>query len=233
MLSKSQARAFFLGGTLFFSAIFIFLTVDSVRQNDKRTNADKLTPQVLEGKKIWEHNNCMGCHTLLGEGGYYAPDLTKVVEKRGDAWIRVFLDDPEAMFPGERKMVKYDFTEDEKTNIIAFLEWVGNIDSNGWPPEPNISKSSLGASPASESKTTNTTPQPEKYAQLCVACHAVGGVGGNVGPSLDKVGTKYDLEYLEKWLKDPQAVKPGTNMPKLPLSDQERKDITAYLFGLK
>lgn len=111
MLSKSQARAFFLGGTLFFSAIFLFLTVDSLRQNDARTNADQMTESVLKGKLIWENNNCMGCHTLLGEGGYYAPDLTTVVDRRGDAWIRVFLDDPEAMFPGERKMVKYEFTD--------------------------------------------------------------------------------------------------------------------------
>lgn len=134
MLSKSQARAFFLGGTFLFSAIFVFLTVDTLRQNDSRTNVQNMTSDVLKGKEIWEKNNCMGCHTLLGEGAYYAPDLTKVVERRGATWIDVFLDDPQAMFPGERKMVKYNFTKEEKGQVIAFLDWVGKIDANGWPP---------------------------------------------------------------------------------------------------
>lgn len=235
MLSKSQARAFFLGGTIFFSSIFLFLTVDTLRQNDARTHSENLSPSVLAGKKIWEHNNCMGCHTLLGEGAYYAPDLTRVVTRRGDAWIRVFLDNPAAMFPGERKMVKYSFTDQQKTDIIAFLGWVGNIDSNGWPPKPNISTASItSASLTGVAKSQESYGnKPEKFKQLCVACHALGGVGGNVGPALDKVGTKYNSEYLDKWLIDPQSVKPGTNMPKLPLSDLERKEIVSFLVELK
>ncbi len=68
MLSKSQARAFFLGGTGLFTAAFLGLTYDSHKQVPKQTNQDKLTAEVIAGKKIWEDNNCMGCHTLFGEG---------------------------------------------------------------------------------------------------------------------------------------------------------------------
>jgi nitric oxide reductase subunit C len=57
----------------------------------------------------------MGCHTLLGEGAYYAPELTKVYERRGPAFIRAMLRDPEAMYPGQRKMQNYDFTEPRST----------------------------------------------------------------------------------------------------------------------
>ncbi|WCL49870.1 c-type cytochrome [Leptospira sp. GIMC2001] len=234
MLSKSQARAFFLGGSFIFSAVFIILTVDTVRQNDVRTNSQNLTESVLKGKLIWENNNCMGCHTLLGEGGYYAPDLTNVVDKRGAEWIKIFLDDPEAMFPGERKMVKYKFTKEEKSQIIDFLAWVGKIDTNGWPPAPNISSAGLSQSQDKVVVTNKTSmAMPVKFQQLCIACHAVGGSGGVVGPSLDHVGTKFDKEYLDKWLSDPQAVKPGTAMPKLPLSEMERKEIILYLSDLK
>lgn len=176
----------------------------------------------------------MGCHTLLGEGAYYAPDLTKVVERRGATWIDVFLDDPQAMFPGERKMVKYNFTKEEKGQVIAFLDWVGKIDANGWPPKPNIPIDSIVTSPAPQIKSNVVAlSQPEKFSQLCVACHAVGGKGGNVGPALDHVGSKFDSDYLNRWLSDPQAIKPGTNMPKLPLTDPERKDIVTYLSALK
>ncbi|TGL62936.1 cytochrome c [Leptospira ognonensis] len=237
MLSKSQARAFFLGGTLFFSVVFLALTVDTIRQTDARTNASNLTESVIKGKEIWENKNCMGCHTIMGEGAYYAPDLTKVVERRGDAWIRVFLDDPQAMFPGERKMTKYNFTDEEKTNIIAFLDWVGKVDMNGWPPKPNITPIINSPKPDAsinvKSVEVGTVPAPEKFSQLCTACHAVGGSGGVVGPALDHVGNKFDVAYLNRWLIDPQAVKPGTAMPKLPLSDTERKDIITYLSSLK
>ncbi len=234
MLSKSQARAFFLGGTFFFSSIFVFLTIDTLRQNDSRTNAQNLTEDVLKGKEIWEKNNCMGCHTLLGEGAYYAPDLTKVIERRGTTWIEVFLDDPQAMFPGERKMVKYNFSKEEKTQIIAFLDWVGKVDSNGWPPKPNIPLDSIKFTEVTSSNGNQSKlAKPEKFTQLCIACHAVGGKGGNVGPSLDRVGLKFDSDYLNRWLIDPQAIKPGTNMPKLPLTESERKDIVLYLSELK
>ena len=82
MLSKSAARAFFLSGTLLFGAVFIWLTVDTFQRIPAQTNAGDLNESVVRGKKIWEENNCMGCHTLLGEGAYYAPELTKVYDRR-------------------------------------------------------------------------------------------------------------------------------------------------------
>ena len=89
---------------------------------------------MAAGKHVWEKNSCINCHTILGEGAYYAPELTKVFEKRGEAFIRTFIKDPQAMYPGERKMVKYNFSDAEITDVIAFLKWVGEIDTNGWPP---------------------------------------------------------------------------------------------------
>ncbi|MBM9502067.1 c-type cytochrome [Leptospira sp. 201903071] len=228
MLTKFQAKLFFLLGTALFSAVFLFLTFDSMRYVYSHESNRNLSPSVLRGKEIWEKNNCMGCHTILGEGAYYAPELTKVYERRGAEWIRVFLKDPEAMYPGERKMVKYNFTESEIEDVIAFLKWNGELDLKGFPPKPDFKQ---------ETKTVNlqsaSISPPEKFKQICTACHAVGGVGGNVGPALDAVGNKYDVAYLENWLKDPQKIKPGTAMPKLPLSDLEIKDLTKYLSQLR
>ena len=229
MLSKSQARLFFLVGTFLFSSVFLGLTWDTMRQMSKRTNAQNLSAEVKAGKHIWETNNCMGCHTLLGEGAYYAPDLTKIVKQKGKTYLKTFLTDPQAMYPGQRKMIQYNFTEEQKDNVLAFLEWVGNIDTNGWPPEPNIKP------PATESTVSSkvSEPPPEKFAQLCTACHKLNGKGGVVGPALDGVGSKYDLAYLDKWIKDPQLVKPGTAMPQMPLTDAEREEIVTFLIKLK
>lgn len=63
----------------------------------------------------------------------------------------------------------------------------------------------------------------------CNSCHAIGGEGGDFGPSLDGVGDRYNAEWIFKWLKDPEAVKPGTQMPNLGLTDEERAHLVFYL----
>ena len=81
MLSKSQARTFFLGGTVVTFLVFIGLTVYSFMPSNDQTNHELIDHQVVRGKELWENNNCMGCHTIMGEGGYYAPELTKSCRK--------------------------------------------------------------------------------------------------------------------------------------------------------
>lgn len=228
MLSKSQARWFFLLGTGLFSLIFVFLTIDTIRKIPAQTNSVNLSDSAKRGQKIWTDNNCMGCHTLLGEGAYYAPELTKVYERRGPEWMRVFLRDPQAMYPGERKMVQYDFTEDEITDVIEFFKWIGEMDLNNFPPEPDLKQDTTVVA-TNESKVE----APEKFTTLCIACHSVSGKGGKVGPALDGVADRFSAEYLDKWISDPQSVKPGTAMPKLPISDSERAEIVLYLGSLK
>ncbi len=228
MLSKSQARWFFVGGTVFFFSIFIFLTVDTLREIPARQNSEAMTASVVRGKHIWDRQNCMGCHTILGEGAYYAPELTKVVERRGEPWLTLFLQDPEAMFPGQRRMVQYDFDEQEITDVIAFLDWIGKIDTNGFPPEPDLAPVVLKTSAVAQA-----APPPAYFGTVCVACHAVGGAGGAVGPALDGVGNRLTAAELDLWLKDPLAVKPGTAMPNLALPDDIRSELVQWLAGLK
>lgn len=234
MLTKSQARLFFVLGTVIFSGVFLFLTVDTVKKVPKQTNQDKLTPEVLRGKEIWDKNNCMGCHTLLGEGAYYAPELTKTVERRGKEWLKVFLKDPQAMYPGDRKMVQYNFTDAQINDIIAFFDWIGKMDLNGFPAKHDLaSEAGAAASSSSNINDASAVAQPEKFKQLCVACHSLGNVGGTVGPALDTVGRKYDVAYLHKWIKDPALVKPGTKMPKMPLTEEEITQLSEFLSAKK
>ncbi|MFQ5346732.1 MAG: c-type cytochrome [Rhodothalassiaceae bacterium] len=67
----------------------------------------------------------------------------------------------------------------------------------------------------------------------CSGCHSIGGEGGEVGPALDTVGDRYTAEWLFTWLKDPAAVKPGTMMPNLGLTDEERAHLVFYLASLR
>lgn len=132
MLSKKQARAFFLGGTLVTFLIFIGLTVFSLSKAQDQTNHENITESVVRGKRIWEKNNCMGCHSLFGEGAYYAPELTKVVERRGEAYIKATLMSPVAWQPNGRKMVKYNMSEADANDVVEFFKWAGEVDLNGF-----------------------------------------------------------------------------------------------------
>jgi nitric oxide reductase subunit C len=78
-----------------------------------------------------------------------------------------------------------------------------------------------------------STARPAMFDTVCVACHAVGGSGGQVGPALDGVGTRRTTADLDKWLKDPQAYKPGTIMPKVDMTDAQRAEMVKWLSSLK
>lgn len=132
MLSKSQARTFFIGGTAVTFLAFIGLTVYSLSPSNDQTNHDKIDAKVVRGKEIWEENNCMGCHTIMGEGGYYAPELTKVIERRGEGYVKAVLQSPTPWGPRGRKMVKYEMNDADTEAVIAYFKWVGKIDLKGF-----------------------------------------------------------------------------------------------------
>jgi len=226
MLSKSAARAFFLVGTFLCSGAFIALTVDTLGRVPAQTHADQLSEAVVRGKMLWEDNNCMGCHTLFGEGAYYAPDLTTVYARRGPMFIRQMLTDPAAMYPGQRRMVAYDFTEQEQSDLVAFFEWCGKVDLNGFPAPPTIGVASIPPTRAV------AEARPEVFVQVCTACHSVGGSGGQVGPALDGVASRMSPELLTQWLQDPLSVRPASRMPKLPLTPEQITSLVDYLSTL-
>lgn len=47
--------------------------------------------QATAGKRVFQAYNCMGCHTIVGNGGYFGPDLTNIYEKAGPAWLAAFI----------------------------------------------------------------------------------------------------------------------------------------------
>ena len=79
----------------------------------------------------------------------------------------------------------------------------------------------------------------------CTGCHTVSGTtaGGKVGPDLTHVATKKSIaggvvspvneDTLTKWIRDPQAMKPTTQMPNYHLSDEQIHDIVQWLLTLK
>lgn len=135
-LTTSMARNIFYGGTVFFVLLFLALTFDTTKTLPQRDNRANLTPQVALGKKLWEDNDCIGCHTLLGEGAYFAPELGNAYKRLGGTeGIKIFIKTrPANGVPGRRSMPQFNFTDEQLDAIAAFLKYSSEINTSNWPP---------------------------------------------------------------------------------------------------
>ena len=140
--TKSMARNIFVGGTAFFLLLFLALTFDTSSALPDRDNRQALEkPGVGEkialGKKVWEDNDCIGCHTLMGEGAYFAPELANVYDRFGGSTdaIKAFIKSrPVDGVPGRRSMPQFNLSEEELEAVAEFLKYVSEIDDEEWPP---------------------------------------------------------------------------------------------------
>jgi cytochrome c oxidase subunit 2 len=89
--------------------------------------------------------------------------------------------------------------------------------------------------------TAATAAGSQVFTNKCIGCHAVTVDNASAGPNLagfanrEKVAGYRDNteDFLREWISDPQDMKPGTTMPKVPLSDQEVDDLVVFLQSLK
>lgn len=211
-MNKRQARLFAIGSTLVATVVFLGLTLDSHRQFGKLTNSDKITAQVTRGKDVWHENNCINCHTVFGEGAYYAPDLTKITKLRGSAYLTAYMKDPSKFYDESRHrrlMPKQEISDADIAALIAFLDWVSNVDNQGWPPRPILvtgatfpgtdisaptaagaSRPAGAAPPGARPTTSSDNPIAlgervfRTAAPACAACHSTAPGVNMAGPSL-------------------------------------------------
>ncbi|MDR3212473.1 MAG: cytochrome c [Azoarcus sp.] len=134
VFTKSMARNIFYGGTVFFFLFFLALTFDTERTSPQRDNRENLTEQVMAGKRLWETRNCVGCHTILGEGAYYAPELGNVYKRRGGDFIKAWIKSQPTGALGRRQMPQFNLTDDELDELVAFLKYTSEIKNGNWPP---------------------------------------------------------------------------------------------------
>lgn len=137
VFTKSVARNIYYGGSAFFILLFLALTFDTIGQTPKRDNHEAITEEVALGKKVWEVNNCIGCHTLLGEGAYFAPELGNVYERFGkstDAIVAFIKYRPVDGIPGRRSMPQFNLSDEELQAVAEFLKYVNGINTANWPP---------------------------------------------------------------------------------------------------
>ncbi|GAB2735660.1 hypothetical protein GCM10027019_14070 [Melaminivora jejuensis] len=214
-MNKRQTRLFAIVATAISAAAFLILTLDSHRKFDQLTNAESITPAVTLGKDVWHRNNCINCHTLFGEGAYYAPDLTKITKLRGEAYLKAYMKDPSKFYDEQRHrrlMPKQDLSDEDIAGLIAFFEWVSNVDNQGWPPRPilvtgsalpgadrsvdqqtsdaKVERGSIAAPPGARPLAGDENPIAlgervfRTATPACTACHSTAPGVDMAGPSL-------------------------------------------------
>lgn len=133
--TKSMARNIFYGGAVFFFLLFLALTFDTVQSVPKRSHSEGVTDSVIRGKHIWETRDCIGCHTLLGEGAYFAPELGNVYKRRGGEFIKAWIRAQPTGAPGRRQMPQFNLTDQQLDDMVNFLKWTSEINTTrNWPP---------------------------------------------------------------------------------------------------
>ena len=162
--------------------IFIVLSGMSFVSSHKQAlpqNVSFAGQGAIQGKRVFQAYDCMGCHTMLGNGAYFAPDLTKIYATAGPAWLSAFLPSPGswptavavaaqlqnsaiaadagattidayyARYPGAKERVErrggmhsfmpsLRFRPDEIPALIAFLKYSSEMNTEGWPPTPDV-----------------------------------------------------------------------------------------------
>lgn len=137
----------------------------------KMLTEEEAEAMVSKGKLTTQAKNCMNCHTLLGNGSYYAPDLTKSwldqswgsKEAREQGMVDFLMNPQDRLHNGlGRKMPNLGITEEEAKATVAFLKWMSSIDTNGFPA--NFKPIDQSDAPAAAAAPVTAEPAPEASA---------------------------------------------------------------------
>jgi len=102
----------------------------------------ELSESVIKGKEVWEEHSCINCHTIMGEGAYFAPELSNVWHRYGGrenpqaarAGIKGWMKAQPTGAPGRRQMPQFNISDENLDHLVDFFRWVDGIETHDWPP---------------------------------------------------------------------------------------------------
>lgn len=97
---------------------------------------------MARGKQVWEEKACVNCHTILGEGAYFAPELGNVMKRWGvqdDSdmafdTLKGWMESQPSGVEGRRQMPQFHLDDNDIRALSDFLLWTGRINTQNWPP---------------------------------------------------------------------------------------------------
>jgi mono/diheme cytochrome c family protein len=170
---------------------------------------------------------CFSCHRINGHGGDMAPDLTWEGSSVQRQWLVEFLKNPNTLRPSLiRRMPKFNLTDAEAIELTDYIMTVYQspaVDHDSMP---------LSGYPQGQVELGKQLFYG-KYA--CQGCHIVDTKTdkGYIGPTLTQVGTRLTAAWIFQWMKNPQALRPGTQEPNRAMSDEDARALTAFLISQK
>lgn len=90
-------------------------------------------PPEYAGKLVFGRL-CVTCHGVGEPYRKEAPDLLGVMDRRDEAWVRAYLENPQAVAPGSR-MPRYALDPVERDRVVAFLKGLPGSLQATRPPE--------------------------------------------------------------------------------------------------
>ena len=175
--------------------------------------------------EVYERYKCYVCHRFNGYGGTSAPDLSFEGSRAQRSWLVAFLKSPQTLRPTlTLRMPQFNMTDTEAATLADYLAMVTQ--------SPTVSLASV-ASKDLTPEAARLGKQLYEVKYQCQSCHTIGSSGGYVGPNLSNLGNWMNAAWIEGWLRDPQALVPGTIEPRRTLPDQEVTALTAYLMTLR
>jgi mono/diheme cytochrome c family protein len=170
---------------------------------------------------VYDRYKCDACHRFNGHGGTLAPDLTYEGSLAQKKWIYDFLKNPQTVRPALiLRMPQFNMTDKEAAIVAEYLSLA--VQKPGIDPEAVDAKQFTSAMVANGKKLYH-----EKY--QCQSCHTIGNAGGYVGPNLNNAGNWLTPAWTEAWLHNPQELQANTIEPRREFSEEEVRDLTAYL----
>jgi nitric oxide reductase subunit C len=112
-----------------FLGLFFLVLFYSISQ----VNWDSVPPEVHSGKRVFQRQACVECHSVFGNGGYNGGDLTSVYARLGEQNLKIYLTQP-PLLSGAKKKTHPKITEQEAVQVIDYLRFVNSINTQGWPP---------------------------------------------------------------------------------------------------
>ena len=170
---------------------------------------------------------CFSCHAINGRGGDMAPDLTWEGSSVQRKWLEDFFRNPGTLRPALiRRMPKFNLSNEE---ISTLSDYIMTVYQTPEFDRESLPESGYSATQVEEGKQLFYS----KYG--CQSCHIVDAKSdkGYIGPTLTGVGSRLTAAWVYHWLKNPQALRPGTVEPNRNMSDDEAKSVTAFLMAQK
>jgi mono/diheme cytochrome c family protein len=175
--------------------------------------------------KLMRELRCLSCHSVNGNGGSMAPDLSWEGSSVQRAWLTNFLANPNTLRPALiRRMPKFNLSPAEIATLSDYILQAYQ--------RPGLAEAPAGL----QSPELIAQGKQLFYSKYdCQSCHIIdfNTDKGYIGPQLAQVGARLTPEWIYNWLKAPQSLRPGTLEPDQHMTDDDARALTAYLVSLK